>query len=334
MSEKVKPEKWEKKDWLLSMLDRFPEYKQKGQKRPKTLKLLPRGKLVIGEDKFSIEDFSLNYVNIIRIEIWKGWTIAIQDTDANNYSLGIYWTKIQRKMLAIQDVYSILLEKVNQFKEERASKAIEIIKTLPKLYKEISLDELTSRTGLLRADSIKIIETLILDDEIKAEIKGEIIKFGGVSRSITTPIEYETKASIQETETKEGLLIFVSYATKDANLYRISELAHKLESYDEIGEVLYWQEDMHDNIIEYMNDNLGKCDVVLLFCSPNALSSVPVKKEWMAAESLNKPIIPIFVKPEHIPPLLNDRLGIEFDSFNFQKNIQGIYELVLKKKQR
>ncbi|MFX1258652.1 MAG: toll/interleukin-1 receptor domain-containing protein, partial [Promethearchaeota archaeon] len=93
------------------------------------------------------------------------------------------------------------------------------------------------------------------------------------------------------------------------------------------------QEDMHDSIIEYMNDNLGRCDVVLLFCSPNALDSVPVKKEWMAAESLNKPIIPIFFKPEHIPPLLNDRLGIEFDTFDFQKNIQEIYELILKKKE-
>ncbi len=155
-----------------------------------------------------------------------------------------------------------------------------------------------------------------------------------VPRSIVSPVGYETTGPpIQDTKTREGLLIFASYATKDADLYKIPELAHKLESHKEIGEVLYWQEDMHDSIIEYMNDNLGRCDVVLLFCSPNALDSVPVKKEWMAAESLNKPIIPVFVKPEHIPPLLNDRLGIEFDSFDFQKNIQEIYELILKKKE-
>lgn len=97
------------------------------------------------------------------------------------------------------------------------------------------------------------------------------------------------------------------------------------------GSSLLWH-DMHDSIIEYMNDNLGRCDVVLLFCSPNALESVPVKKEWMAAEAVQKPIIPIFFKPEHIPTLLSDRLGIEFDNFDFEKTVQEIYELILKKK--
>ncbi len=142
-----------------------------------------------------------------------------------------------------------------------------------------------------------------------------------------------TPSEKKEEKKGEGILVFVSYATKDADLYKISELARALESYKEIGEVLYWQEDMHDSIIEYMNDNLGKCDVVLLFCSPHALESVPVKKEWMAAEAIQKPIIPVFLKPEHIPTLLRDRLGFEFDTFDFQKNVQKIYELILKKKE-
>jgi hypothetical protein len=90
---------------------------------------------------------------------------------------------------------------------------------------------------------------------------------------------------------------------------------------------------MHDSIIEYMNDNLGRCNGVLLFCSPNALNSIPVKKEWMAAEALKKPIIPIFLKPEHIPPLLSDRLGLEFDNFDLQKNVREIHDLFLKKTQ-
>ncbi|MFX1258430.1 MAG: toll/interleukin-1 receptor domain-containing protein [Promethearchaeota archaeon] len=128
-----------------------------------------------------------------------------------------------------------------------------------------------------------------------------------------------------------GSLIFVSYATKDVNLYRIPEIADALTTYDEIKDVLYWQEDMHDNIIKYMNDNLGKCDVVLLFCSPNALKSKPVEDEWMAAKAMDKPIIPVFVKTEHIPPLLRSRLGVEFDSFDFEKNIQELYKLILKK---
>ena len=56
-----------------------------------------------------------------------------------------------------------------------------------------------------------------------------------------------------ETQGKK-ILIFVSYATKDANLFKISELAEALTEYDEIHDVLFWQEDMQDNIIEYMNE--------------------------------------------------------------------------------
>ncbi len=130
------------------------------------------------------------------------------------------------------------------------------------------------------------------------------------------------------------ILVFASYATKDANLFKISELAEILTEYDEIHNVLFWQEDMHDNIIEYMNDNLGKCDVMLLFCSPNSMKSVPVKKEWTAADAMGKPIIPIFIKTVHIPPLLRSRLGVEFDTFDFQKTIQALYDLILKKFQK
>ena len=92
-----------------------------------------------------------------------------------------------------------------------------------------------------------------------------------------------------------GILVFVSYATKDVELFKIQRIAEELTKFDEIEDVLYWQEDMQDNIIKYMNDNLERCDVVLLFCSPNALSSVPVEKEWTAADIMGKPIIPIFL---------------------------------------
>ena len=62
--------------------------------------------------------------------------------------------------------------------------------------------------------------------------------------------------------------------------------------------------------------------------------SIPVKKEWTAADAMGKPIIPIFIKTDHIPPLLRSRLGVEFDTFNFQKNIQTLYDLILKKSQK
>ncbi len=131
----------------------------------------------------------------------------------------------------------------------------------------------------------------------------------------------------------KGILVFLSYATKDATLFGIKEIAEELTKHPEIFDVLYWQEDMQDNIFEYMNDNLGRCHVVLLFCSPNALNSEPVKKEWTAADAMGKPILPVFLKPDHIPPLLRSRLGVEFDQFDFKKNITTLHELILKKSQ-
>jgi len=133
---------------------------------------------------------------------------------------------------------------------------------------------------------------------------------------------------------EKELVVFVSYATKDAELFKIKTIVENLTRYDLIDYVLYWQEDMKDNIIKYMSDNLNKCDIMLLFCSPNALKSKAIEKEWTSADIMNKPIIPVFIKSDHIPPLLKSRLGIEFDTFDLQKTIDEIYKLILKKIER
>ncbi|MHA1267610.1 MAG: GTP-binding protein [Candidatus Helarchaeota archaeon] len=128
-----------------------------------------------------------------------------------------------------------------------------------------------------------------------------------------------------------GILVFISYATKDAETFQIPFIAEVLTECPEIEDVLYWQEDLQDDIYAYMNENVGKCDVFVLFCSPNALESVPVGKEWMAAEALNKPIIPVFTSVEHIPPLLRPKLGIQIDVSNMQDTIKKLRRLILKK---
>ncbi|MFX1258650.1 MAG: toll/interleukin-1 receptor domain-containing protein [Promethearchaeota archaeon] len=324
-------EKWEKIEWLIFYLDKFRKgFGQYADHRAS----FGKGLISLGKEKISIGDYSISYFNIIRTEKEKLFYINVYCTEGINYKLVIRGGGGRKSAKARDTVFSRLTQKLKEFEEKKKSKAVEFINNLPNLYREITLDDLSSRTGLERVELVKIIESMILKEDLKAEISGNTLKLKKESDVITSPKGYETNISeIQKFERKEGLLIFVSYATKDAELYKIPELAHKLESYKKIGEVLYWQEDMHDSIIEYMNINLGRCDVVLLFCSPNALDSVPVNKEWMAAEALKKPIIPIFVKPEHIPPLLSDRLGFEFDTFDFQKNIQEIYELILKKKE-
>lgn len=144
-------------------------------------------------------------------------------------------------------------------------------------------------------------------------------------------IELSKEISLMGENFREEVLVFVSYATKDAETFKIKQIAEKLTSYPKIKDVLYWQEDLDDNIFEYMNDNLGKCNVMVLFCSKAALKSVPVKKEWTAADAMRIPIIPVFLNPEHIPPLLKSRLGFEYDFYDFQKNVDMLRYLILKK---
>jgi len=189
--------------------------------------------------------------------------------------------------------------------------------------------------------NITIYATILVAFIIPNEILERKLKKNAQKRIIRELIE--KKVEIEKIQSKhisiidkgreEGqkALVFVSYSTKDADIYKIRDLAENLTKYEKINDVLYWQEDMKDNIIKYMNDNLGKCDVMLLFCSPNALASEPVEKEWTAADIIGKPIIPVFNNPDHIPPLLKTRLGIQFDPFDFQKNINEIYNLILKK---
>ena len=80
-----------------------------------------------------------------------------------------------------------------------------------------------------------------------------------------------------------GIIAFVSYATKDSSEFQIKSIAERLTEYSKIDDVLYWEEDMDDDIIKYMNDNLKKCNIFILFCSKNSMKSEPVEMEWTAA---------------------------------------------------
>ena len=174
---------------------------------------------------------------------------------------------------------------------------------------------------------IELIEHKLKNTAKKRIIEGLIRERGKLQGHII----YPNPQKIVTQKKEHDILVFVSYATKDAEIFKIKEICESLTKQAKITDVLYWQEDMQDNIIKYMNDNLEKCDVMLLFCSPNALISEPVEKEWTAADIMGKPIIPIFNDPKHIPPLLKTRLGVNFDPFDVQKNINEISSLILKK---
>jgi len=125
--------------------------------------------------------------------------------------------------------------------------------------------------------------------------------------------------------------IYISYSTLDSNKYKVASISHELETLPEIKEVLFWEKDMDDDIIQFMDENIAKCDLFVLFCSENAINSEPVKMEWQAALKLKKKIIPIYIDEEDIPPLLSSKLGIHFDSNDMKKTLLDLSYLVKKK---
>ena len=106
----------------------------------------------------------------------------------------------------------------------------------------------------------------------------------------------------QEPEIPKTLKIFLSYSTKDSTLFKIPQIAQILEQRPEIQDAYFWEEDMAGDMYEYMDHGIRACDVFVLFCSENAKASIPVNKEWKAADKLKKAIIPVFDNITNIQP--------------------------------
>ena len=161
-----------------------------------------------------------------------------------------------------------------------------------------------------------IIITVLAITLRKKGVKGQI-SIRAPKSTITFPIERE--------------LIFISYATADSEYFQIPRMTQILTSYPEIDEILYWESDMHDDIYRYMDINLKRCKIVLLFCSKNSLYSEAVIMEWSSALKLNKKIIPVFIEPDDIPTLLTTKLGVQFNKSDPYYTIEEIYKMILKK---
>ncbi|MFX0177117.1 MAG: toll/interleukin-1 receptor domain-containing protein, partial [Candidatus Hodarchaeota archaeon] len=123
----------------------------------------------------------------------------------------------------------------------------------------------------------------------------------------------------------------ISYSTLDSDFFEINNIAEKLQQHSDIKKVFYWEEDLKDDIYDYMNRNLDICDAFLLFCSKKAKKSEQVQLEWKSALKIKKPIIPIFNDERDIPPLVSTKLGISFDKNDIDKTVEQLYQLILKK---
>jgi hypothetical protein len=121
----------------------------------------------------------------------------------------------------------------------------------------------------------------------------------------------------------------LSYSTKDSNLFQIGKVASLLKKYSEIENVFYWERDSGQNIIEYMEEKLGLCDVFVLFCTQNSLKSKSVKAEWTSAFHMTQggeiKIIPVCKNEKDIPLLLRPMLRIDFHRDNFPLFIENLF---------
>jgi len=122
--------------------------------------------------------------------------------------------------------------------------------------------------------------------------------------------------------------VFLSYSTEDANFFRIKDIAKNLEAHPDISKVFYWEKDSGQNIIEYMETNLEKSSVFVLFCSNNSGRSKSVKLERSAAIQLCQEermrILPVFNEPSEIPLLIKPFLGVKFDPENYEEFFQNL----------
>ena len=124
--------------------------------------------------------------------------------------------------------------------------------------------------------------------------------------------------------------IFISYSTKDKDLFSIIELKNYLTTIPKIKRVFIWEEDVEEDIYDFMEKYIPKSDLMIVCCSQNYLNSRPCNKEWQAADRDKKQLIPVFFEDQHIPFLLRNTMGVKWDkSATKQDNFKNIEREVL-----
>ncbi len=78
-------------------------------------------------------------------------------------------------------------------------------------------------------------------------------------------------------------MIFISYKHDESEFFHVPEVANQLLALGSIGKVLYSERDVVTDFVKYIDESLGACNVVVLFCSPAASQSEWVQGEWRAA---------------------------------------------------
>jgi small GTP-binding protein len=184
----------------------------------------------------------------------------------------------------------------------------------------------------------KQVNTEFLMDKMKNLIESiDDQKLGEISTKTESKPATEKLISTYAEEISElgKNFVFISYSTRDSDIFKISKIVELLEQDEKIDKVLYWEKDSGMNIVEYMDKNLGKSKVFLLLCTENSINSKSVKAEWMAAFQLMQleklSIIPIYQDPEYIPSLLLPYIRIYYDQNDLETFLVNVKKEILKK---
>jgi len=263
--------------------------------------------------------------------------------------------KLQKRMITVESLIAdnktkITLEKLNEM--EDIAKSYDLIDILEKieekfdLCKRIEIDTinrikttvLNLGTKFTRLELMDISEKSGIKDENLIEIViQDMIKHKeivGEYFASSKALALEVAAPISKPEKEKEYSIFLSYSTLDTDYFQISKVVRRLELYPEISEVLFWEVDSKQNIVEFMEETLKKTNVFVLFCSENSIKSRAVKDEWQSAFQLRKEglmkMVPVYKEEEHLPYLLKPMLNVKFTGDDFEGFIQKLYEEILR----
>ena len=135
----------------------------------------------------------------------------------------------------------------------------------------------------------------------------------------------------KKTRLRRNLNIYVSYADEDYDVFKIGEFMRRLSIFDDIDQVFNQGTGVNQEYFNEFENQIKGYDLMITFCSPNALKTPFLLKLWQKTKSMQMFVIPIYIEPQHIPRFLKSYKKVEFDAFNFEENLEKIHKIIIKR---
>ncbi len=178
-----------------------------------------------------------------------------------------------------------------------------------------SFVKLTYLSHLLsRSNAIKSFQKIFRDDHLNSEeiirnVVGEKLPWDSIQflhnnfDSLVDLSDSYTGIPLTRAKTPIRYRVFFSYTQVDSEFFQIKKLASQLEQLHPNLEVRYWEESMHagEDFLDFMEDSIQWCNIVVLFYSEAAWKSQPVQDELKMAKYANRPIIPVAENTKKLP---------------------------------